>query len=239
MTTKRHRSQLRRTHLFHRLCVLLSRFIFQVILRTKVHIEGRHHLPRRGRVILSPNHRSLADPPFYWMAMRRFGPFIGATEAFQAPVAGHILRRLGYIEVVRGDRHSGATAQHTAASILRQGGLIGICPEGGCSIDGVLMPFKNGPARLAVLTHSPIVPLAIVGAEDVLPMQIDGRDILEVPWYRWFRFGRTVRLRFGPPISPAGLTVEQLTARLRQAIEELLAELEPHRAQATPLSPAP
>jgi 1-acyl-sn-glycerol-3-phosphate acyltransferase len=227
MTTNRHPSLRWRARLTRRFMIALSHLLIRGWLRTDVIVTGQEHIPATGALLVTPNHRSLADAPFFWEFITRPHAFIGATEVFQTPVIGGLMRRLGHIEVVRGDRQSGAAAMQTAAEVLRQGGVVGICPEGGCSPNGWLMPFKDGAARLAIAAQCPIVPLAITGAEDILPMTIGGQDILTVPKRHWLRAGKTVTLRFGPPIMPQpGQTPKQLTALVRSAILDLLGDTE-------------
>jgi 1-acyl-sn-glycerol-3-phosphate acyltransferase len=87
-----------------------------------------------------------------------------------------------------------------------------VFPEGGRTPDGELQPFLSGAAYLAIRAQVPLVPIALDGVYDLLPMHT--RHL----------FPGRVTLTAGEPISTAGLTprhTDQLTARLREAIEAL------------------
>src|SRR3546814_11639378 len=57
----------------------------------------------------------------------------------------------------------------TAARVLERGELFGIYPEGTRARDGRLHRGHTGPARLALRTRAPIVPVGIVGTRDIQP----------------------------------------------------------------------
>ena len=78
--------------------------------------------------------------------------------------------------------------------IESQGISILFFPEGGRSRDGNLREFKDGAAYIAIKAQAPLVPLALVGAREILPM---GSGTI--------RRG-LVRLRIGDPIPTIGLS---------------------------------
>jgi 1-acyl-sn-glycerol-3-phosphate acyltransferase len=85
-------------------------------------------------------------------------------------------------------------------------------PEGGRCPEG-LREFKEGAAYIAIKAGVPVVPMAIVGMREKLPM-----GSVHV------RSGR-VAVRIGEPIATAGMEVSQrleLTARLYREVAELL-----------------
>jgi 1-acyl-sn-glycerol-3-phosphate acyltransferase len=86
-------------------------------------------------------------------------------------------------------------------------------PEGGRSAEG-LRAFKEGPAYIAIKAGVPVVPVAIVGMRELLPM--GGIHI---------RSGKVV-LRVGDPIATKGMEVSgraELTERLHGEVARLLA----------------
>jgi 1-acyl-sn-glycerol-3-phosphate acyltransferase len=58
-----------------------------------------------------------------------------------------------------------------AIDYLRNGKVVGLFPEGGCSRDGRLRTFKTGVALLAFKTGRPIIPCAIQGSHQALPIR--------------------------------------------------------------------
>ncbi len=88
-----------------------------------------------------------------------------------------------------------------------------VFPEGGRTSTGEMQPFLAGAAYLAIRAQVPLVPIALNGVYDLLPIHT-----------RHF-FPGTLTLTVGEPISTAGLTprhTDELTARLRGAIEAML-----------------
>jgi 1-acyl-sn-glycerol-3-phosphate acyltransferase len=104
---------------------------------------------------------------------------------------------------------------HESARIIRERGIsVLIFPEGGRSLEG-LKPFKEGAAYIAIKAGVPVVPVALIGTLQVLPMHS-----LNV------RPGH-VTLRVGDPIPTANLKShdrEMLTQQLRERVGELLNE---------------
>jgi 1-acyl-sn-glycerol-3-phosphate acyltransferase len=90
-----------------------------------------------------------------------------------------------------------------------------VFPEGSRTPDGTTQPFLAGAAFLAIRAQVPLVPIALSGVYDLLPIHT-----------RHFYPGE-ITLAVGEPISTAGMTlrqVEELNARLREGIERMRAE---------------
>jgi 1-acyl-sn-glycerol-3-phosphate acyltransferase len=91
-----------------------------------------------------------------------------------------------------------------------------VFPEGGRTSTGALKPFLSGAAYLAIRAQVPLVPIALKGAYDLLPIHT----------HHFYPGELTVQV--GKPIETKGMTVRQngeLTERLREAIEEMMIEL--------------
>jgi len=101
-----------------------------------------------------------------------------------------------------------------AADTIRTRGIsILIFPEGGRSADGVLHPFKDGAAYIAIKSGAPVVPVAIQGTREILAMHTST-----------FHRGR-VTLRIGDPIATAGMTLQDrktLTEAVRSQVVVML-----------------
>jgi 1-acyl-sn-glycerol-3-phosphate acyltransferase len=82
-------------------------------------------------------------------------------------------------------------------------------------VDGLLRPFRKGPAILAVESRSIIVPAAVIGAHEVWAR---GSSRIRI---------RPLEVRFGEPISPTDESYETLTARAHGAVADLLKAAEP------------
>jgi 1-acyl-sn-glycerol-3-phosphate acyltransferase len=100
-----------------------------------------------------------------------------------------------------------------AVKALRSGMPLFVFPEGGRTVAGQLQPFLSGAAYLAIRAQVPLVPIAINGAYDLLPI------------HTHHFYPSKLTLAVGEPIETRGMTVrqmEELTNRLRDAIEAML-----------------
>lgn len=136
-------------------------FIFFVIFR--LHVEGRENVPQTGAIIVAPNHKSDWDPPLIGVAFNtRIIHYIAKEELFKNPFLGWLIRQFGTFPVKRGtvDR----TAIRQALRELKAGNPLGIFPEGTRIRREGLGRFHSGMASLALMTGTPVVPVAVIGS---------------------------------------------------------------------------
>ena len=132
----------------------------------RLHVEGREHIPSEGAVIIAPNHKSYFDPPLVGVAIKkRVVHYMAKEELFRNPFFRWILRQFGTFPVKRGsvDR----TAVRQAVKELKNGNALGIFPEGTRIKRSGLGRFHSGMASLALMTGTPVIPVAIVGSADM------------------------------------------------------------------------
>lgn len=128
-------------------------------------VEGAEHIPQDGPAIVSPNHKSFWDSFYLGAATRRHIRFMGKVELFEGWYA-RLLVGLGAFPVRRGE--ADLEALETARTILRQGGLLALFPEGTRIRDpDSLGEPRKGVGRLALETGAPIVPAAITGTDNL------------------------------------------------------------------------
>ncbi len=131
----------------------------------RMRVSGAEHVPRKGAAIVAPNHKSFWDSFFIGICTKRHVRFMAKTELIEARY-GPLLVRLGAFPVRRGA--ADADALETARTILRQGGLLALFPEGTRVRDPESLGSpRRGAGRLALETGAPIVPAAISGTEDL------------------------------------------------------------------------
>jgi 1-acyl-sn-glycerol-3-phosphate acyltransferase len=163
------------------------------------------------RLILAANHTSMIDVLFILAALRRQAIAMAMAELWKSPFTRWLVEVLGQIPVVRGDSESGKQAMESAEQALDQGALVGIFPEQKCVKPGEMVPYRPGVAVLSKRTNVPIVPVRIINANKVLPLD------KHFPSFR-----HTVYVIFGEPIDPAGFdTVTEVLDEVQRSITTL------------------
>jgi 1-acyl-sn-glycerol-3-phosphate acyltransferase len=135
------------------------------VLIFRLKVLGREHVPRRGAVILAPNHFSQMDHFFCGVYLPRKIRFMAKSQLFGPPVLTAILKHGGVFPVRRG--HRDEEAMKTAFTLLEQGEMVLIYAEGGRSRSGELGEPKRGIGRIALESGAPVVPVAIYGSAGV------------------------------------------------------------------------
>jgi 1-acyl-sn-glycerol-3-phosphate acyltransferase len=182
-------------------------------------IEGVRRVPRRGPAILACNHVSYLDWLFLPLVVRtRRISFLAKLEYFTRPglkggAQRYFFTATGQVPVDRSGTDAATAALRTAQTLLDDGRLVGIFPEGTRSRDGRLYRGRTGVARLAAETGVPVIPCATVGVFDIAP-----------PGTRIPRF-RRIAVRFGPPMTwPVDRPATP--AALRAWTDDLMAEIQ-------------
>ncbi len=125
----------------------------------------RDRIPARGPVILASNHRSFLDPFLIACLVRRPVYFVAKRELFAVAPIAWVLGALGAFPIERG--RNDAEAMATAREILERGDIVVIFPEGTRVRPGPLGTPRRGVGRLTLQTGAPVVPVAVIGTEDV------------------------------------------------------------------------
>lgn len=131
-----------------------------------LHVEGRGNVPQTGAIIVAPNHKSYWDPPVIGVAFNtRIIHYMAKEELFKNPLFGWLIRQFGTFPVKRGavDR----TAIRQAVRELKSGNPLGIFPEGTRIRKEGLGRFHSGMASLALMTGTPVIPVAVIGSKDL------------------------------------------------------------------------
>ena len=138
-------------------------------------IEGLEHIPRAGcrdpRQQPSRGGRLVLLP----LLVRRRITFLAKREYFTQPGLIGRLKKIfftgvGQVPVDRASASGAQAALDTAVRLLGEGKLLGIYPEGTRSPDGRLYKGKTGVARMALEAAVPVVPVAMIGTEELNPI---------------------------------------------------------------------
>jgi 1-acyl-sn-glycerol-3-phosphate acyltransferase len=152
----------------NRLVLLIVRSILTPFFLTYLRMKrmGREHIPSSGPVILAANHRSFFDPFVIGTMTRRPVYYVAKKELFTySRILSWVLNALGAFPVDRG--HGDQDTIETAIQILKRGDIVLMFPEGTRTRPGSLGKPKRGVGRLALETGAPVVPIAIIGTEDI------------------------------------------------------------------------
>ena len=145
--------------------------------------------PTAGRSSL-PNHISVLDSFFVPLTVGRRMTYVGKAEYMDDWKTKCVFPAIGMIPIDRAGGDASQRALDAAAGVLEAGELFGIYPEGTRARDGKLHKGHTGLARLSLRTGAPIVPVGIIGTDQVQP-----------PDARFPAPFRRVHIRFGRPIT--------------------------------------
>jgi 1-acyl-sn-glycerol-3-phosphate acyltransferase len=184
-------------------------------------VEGRENIPADGRVIIASNHLSFIDSFLIPMVAPRRVAFIAKAEYFETPGIKGLLMKgfftgIGSVPVRRGDHRAALDSLDDSLAVIESGVAFGIYPEGTRSRDGRLYRGKVGVGWLALKSGATIIPTAVIGTQDLLPVGA--------------KYPRLVRVtvRFGEPMEledldlPGGAAAG--TARARRAVTDAVIE---------------
>jgi 1-acyl-sn-glycerol-3-phosphate acyltransferase len=208
----------------HRIARLWSRMLI-LISGMRVEVEGIERIVPGGGYVIASNHLSLMDTPLVMAHIPLQFRFLAKQGLFRIPFIGGHLRRAGHVAIPREDPRGSLKAMSGAARIIQERGVSALVfPEGGRSA-GPLREFREGAAYIAIKAGVPLIPVAIRGTREVLPM---GSMLM--------RPGK-VALRIGQPIPTAGLTLQSRAALTASLRAQVVAMLEPGWAAAEPPPP--
>ncbi|WP_345555155.1 lysophospholipid acyltransferase family protein [Streptomonospora halophila] len=136
--------------------------------------EGVENVPRQGPAIMVGNHLSFSDHFFGPLPLPRKITFLAKAEYFTGTGPKGLLSRLfftgvGQIPIDRSGGKASEAALRTGLKVLKQGKLLGIYPEGTRSPDGKLYRGRTGVARMALESKAPVVPMAMINADKIMP----------------------------------------------------------------------
>ena len=201
-----------------------------------VTVERRGKLDHKTRYIFTPNHSSYIDIPMMLNAIPGFLNFVGKSSLAKVPLWGPIYQKL-YITVDRRNPVSSARSYIRSKNTLMQGRSLVIFPEGTISEKAgtEMLPFKDGPFKLAIETQTPIVPVSMPFNHIFLP-DVDGKFIV-----RW----HPLKMILHEPIYTTGLTLEDIPALKNKVYHLIQTEFINHQhehrytnhSQISPLSP--
>jgi 1-acyl-sn-glycerol-3-phosphate acyltransferase len=162
--------------------------------------------------VYAVTHASALDIPILYVNLPFQFRIIFKSELLAYPFVGWHLKRSGQVCINQQNPAASIGSIKSALRSLRSGMPLVIFPEGGRTRDGEIQPFLPGAFFLAIKAQADIVPIALVGTFDLLPMNT------------YHIKCQPLEMRAGEVISTAGLTVrdtDQASAKVKSAIEAL------------------
>jgi 1-acyl-sn-glycerol-3-phosphate acyltransferase len=157
--------------LLYRSMRLVARFLCFAVFRFRIATSGQEHVPPGGYLLVAAAHRGWMDP-FVVMHALPVEPrcwFLGSgPSTFTAPWREWLIKRIGgLLPVWRGGVGIDAHVE-SARAVVANGAVFVQMPEGTVSGPaGRLGALRNGWAIIAQRTDAPILPLALVGTEEL------------------------------------------------------------------------
>lgn len=186
--------------------------------RWRITVHQPDEVPATGGVILAANHVGIIDGPLLATYSPRPVHALTKSEMFGGRLGG-FLRATGQIPLDRFAPDPGAI--RTSLRVVRDGGVVGIFPEGGRG-RGDLARAEKGVAWLAVQSGAPVVPVACLGTR-ATGAAADS----------WPRLRSRLVADFGEPVVLTRANGIPGRVRLDRAAEEIRIALASHVAQAS------
>ncbi len=195
----------------HGFARLWSRLIMKTIF-SPVRVTGLEKIDQSKPQVYAVNHASALDIPLLYVYLPFQFRIVFKKELLSYPIVGWHLKRSGQVCINQQNPAASIGSIRSALKTLKGGMPLVIFPEGGRTPDGQVKPFLPGAFFLAIKAQVDVVPVALVGTYELLPMNT------------YHIKPRPLEMRVGAPISTAGLKghdIEVLSAKVQRAVEGL------------------
>ena len=182
----------------YKVCKVIYTVLLKVLYRpTAIGIEN---IPEDGAIIFAGNHVHAVDPVVVMTHTKRIVHYMAKESLFKG-LHGILFKEIGLIKVYRSKNNPEAI--QAAVELLKQGGTLGIFPEGTRNrTEAELLRFKHGAVKIAKESNSKIVPFAIKGE------------------YKLFR--KKLIIEFGKPVDVTNMEIEDANDYIRNEVLNLL-----------------
>ena len=197
--------------ILHSFARLWSRLIMGTI-SSPITVSGLDKIDTTRPHVYAANHGSALDIPVLYANLPFQFRIVFKKELLSYPLVGGHLKRSGQVCIDQQNPARSIADIRSAVKSLQAGMPLVIFPEGGRTPDGEIKPFLPGAFFLAIKAQVDIVPVALVGTFELLPMNT------------YHIKSRPLKMRVGEPISTAGLKshdLASLSARVEQAMKDL------------------
>ena len=191
----------------------IFKYAFLIFFKTffRLKVEGLENLPKKTNFVIVSNHTSWLDPICFVAIIPYKFYGIAARFLYRRPVLRWFCKRIEAL--------SSGDASLRLLYLLDRNENVGLFPEGGCSRNGKLRKFRNGAALLGLKTGRPIVPCAILGTYEILPVRA-----------KFPKFFKPIKVKIGKPVyllkavdaDINEIALQEGTFKIRKAVEGLI-----------------
>jgi 1-acyl-sn-glycerol-3-phosphate acyltransferase len=200
-----------KSRILHSFARFWSWLIMKTIL-SPVKVTGLEKIDTSRAHVYAVTHASALDIPVLYVYLHFQFRILFKKELLSYPIVGWHLRRSGQVCIDQQKPTRSIAHIRSAVKSLQAGMPLVIFPEGGRTPDGEIKPFMPGAFYLAIKAQVDVVPVALVGTFELLPMNT------------YHIKSRPLEMRVGEPIPTAGFSLgdmETLSAKVHQAMEDL------------------
>ncbi len=183
--------------------------VLLLISLSPVTLVGREKLHVHEVAVYASNHLSYYDTPVLFAKLPFQFRILAKLSLWKIPFVGWYLNRSGQVPVDAKSGRSAIAGLLRGVKTLEQGLPLMIFPEGGRAAQGRMTPFQSGAAFMAIKAQVPLIPLALIGTYELLPIHV------------YHLTPRPLKIVVGDAIPTGGMTTrdaDALTQRLFEAI---------------------
>ncbi len=153
----------------HRIARVWARFCVWIS-GSSLTVRGAENLHKYPVAVYAANHTSYMDTPVIFASLPFQFRILAKKELWPIAFIGWYLARSGQIPIDTANPHASLASLGVGVKALRAGMPLFVFPEGGRTETGRLKPFLSGAAYLAIRAQVPLVPIALSGVFDLLPL---------------------------------------------------------------------
>ena len=171
-------SQFNRWRALFQFLVCKIGYMVRLKLVYRIEVYGLENVPKHNRYIICPNHLSTLDPPLICAIMPRCVAFMAKKELFDIPFLRWWIDWLGAFSVNR--ESLGPSTVKTVQTIQNSDWVLGMFPQGTRGLPGEIKGVTKGFAGLAKLTKCDILPVGIIGSNEVKKLPFTGKIVVNI-----------------------------------------------------------
>ncbi|HVN70706.1 MAG TPA: lysophospholipid acyltransferase family protein [Desulfomonilia bacterium] len=181
-----------------------------------VKLEGIENIPATGPAIVTPNHTSFLDSVILGFFSRRDIWFMAKNSEYRHVVMKWFLRHAGSFPVRR--YTIDVQAIRNAVRVIQNGHILGIFPEGERTWDGDMLPLRIGAIRLLLALNTPVIPVGISGAYELMPRWTSSIKLSDVK----ISIGKPIRFAHIPIPRQTKADIDSASTELHSQIQQLI-----------------